>query len=63
MFLLFQETRGKSLEEVDEIFDKQSIWAFKARTEPSKFAADIEQAKEDLSAGKVEADYGQGLKA
>lgn len=57
MFLLFQETRGKTLEEIDEIFEKQSIWAFKARTEPSRFAADIEQAKEELSAGKPAANY------
>ncbi|KAJ5815699.1 hypothetical protein N7474_007476 [Penicillium riverlandense] len=63
VFLLFQETCGKSLEEVDEIFEKQSIWAFKARIEPSKFAADIEQAKEDISEGKAAANYAEESKA
>ncbi|KAJ5964064.1 Major facilitator superfamily domain general substrate transporter [Penicillium vulpinum] len=53
VFLLFPETCGKSLEEVDEAFNNQSIWAFKAKPVPSRFAADIEQAKEDLEAGKV----------
>ncbi|KAJ5536337.1 hypothetical protein N7513_009523 [Penicillium frequentans] len=53
VFFLFQETCGKSLEEIDIIFEKESIWAFKAKQEPSRLAADIEQAKEDLSVGKV----------
>lgn len=53
VFFLFQETVGKSLEEVDEIFEKQSVWAFKARQEPSRLAADIEQAKEDINQGKI----------
>ncbi|KAJ6098979.1 hypothetical protein N7467_000514 [Penicillium canescens] len=57
VFLLFPETCGKSLEEIDEVFNNQSIWAFKTRSEPSRFAADIEQAKEDLSAGKVNTAY------
>lgn len=54
VFFLFQETCGKSLEEIDDIFDNQSIWAFKVTKEPSRFVADIEQAKEDLDAGKVD---------
>ncbi|KAJ5132056.1 hypothetical protein N7448_006214 [Penicillium atrosanguineum] len=53
VFFLFQETVGKSLEEIDEIFEKQSVWAFKARQEPSQLIADIEQAKEDIGIGKV----------
>jgi len=40
------------LEEIDIIFEKESIWAFRAKQEPSRLAADIEQAKEDLSVGK-----------
>jgi hypothetical protein len=57
VFLLFPETCGKSLEEIDEVFNNQSIWAFKARHEPSQLAADIEKAKEDLKAGKVDATH------
>lgn len=53
VFLLFPETCGKSLEEIDEVFNNQSIWAFKAKYEPSRLAANIEQAKEDLRTGKV----------
>ncbi|KAJ5212412.1 uncharacterized protein N7498_004058 [Penicillium cinerascens] len=53
VFFLFQETVGKTLEEVDEIFETQSVWAFKVRQEPSRLAADIEQAKEDIGVGKV----------
>lgn len=53
VFFLFQETVGKSLEEIDEIFENQSIWAFNVRQEPSRLPADIEQAKEDISVGKV----------
>jgi hypothetical protein len=57
VFFLFQETCGKSLEEIDDIFDNQSIWAFKAKKEPSRFVADIEQAKEDLDAGQVDINH------
>jgi len=42
------------LEEIDDIFDNQSIWAFKVKKEPSRFVADIEQAREDLDAGKMD---------
>ncbi|KAJ5773053.1 Major facilitator superfamily domain general substrate transporter [Penicillium paradoxum] len=53
VFLFFPETCGKSLEEIDDVFNNQSIWAFKAKSEPSRFITDIEQAKEQLNAGKV----------
>lgn len=53
VFLLFPESCGKTLEEMDDVFNNQSIWAFKAKPVPSRFTADIEQAKEDLSVGKV----------
>ncbi|OQE39140.1 hypothetical protein PENCOP_c007G03414 [Penicillium coprophilum] len=53
VFLLFPETCGKSLEEIDASFNNESIWAFKAKSVPSRLAVDIEQAKEDLEAGKV----------
>ncbi|KAJ5684533.1 uncharacterized protein N7477_000878 [Penicillium maclennaniae] len=55
VFFLFQETVGKSLEETDEIFDKQSVWAFKARQVPSRLAADIGWVQEDIRIGKVDA--------
>lgn len=54
VFFLFQETCGKSLEEIDDIFNNQSIWAFKAREEPSRLDAEIEQAKDDIAVGKVD---------
>ncbi|CAG8933155.1 unnamed protein product [Penicillium salamii] len=53
VFLLFPETCGKSLEEMDEVFNNQSIWVYKTKHVPSRLAADIEQAKEDLSSGKI----------
>ncbi|KAJ5649549.1 uncharacterized protein N7484_003272 [Penicillium longicatenatum] len=48
LFFLFQKTCGKSLEEIDIIFE-ENIWAFKAKQEPSCLAADIKQARKDLS--------------
>jgi hypothetical protein len=53
VFLLFPETCGKTLEEIDEVFNDQSIWAFKAKHEPSRLIIDVELAKEDLRASKV----------
>ncbi|KAJ5708824.1 hypothetical protein N7493_010158 [Penicillium malachiteum] len=57
VFFLFQETCGKSLEEIDEIFENQSVWAFKAKTEPSRLTVDIEQAKDDLDANKTSVNH------
>lgn len=48
MFLLFQETRGKSLEEMDDVFNNESIWAFRVTEKPSKLDAEIEEAKKTL---------------
>ena len=48
MFLLFQETRGKSLEEMDDVFNNESIWAFCVTEKPSKLDAEIEEAKKAL---------------
>lgn len=48
VFLLFQETLGKSLEEMDDIFNNESIWAFKVRNKPSRFEAVVETAKKEL---------------
>jgi MFS family permease len=53
VFFLFQETRGRTLEEMDDIFNKESIWAFRVDYK-SKFGRDIEAAKADLEdAGKA----------
>ena len=51
VFLLFQESRGKTLEEMGDIFDNESVWAFKVRPKESRLVAEIEQAKEDLESG------------
>jgi hypothetical protein len=48
VFLLFQETQGKSLEEMDDVFNNESIWAFKVKPTQSRFAADVETAKQEL---------------
>lgn len=54
VFFLFQETCGKSLEEIDDIFDNHSIWAFRVKQEPSRLNADIEHARQDIDAGKID---------
>lgn len=48
VFLLFQETRGKSLEEMDDIFNNESIWAFRVKEKPSRLDVEIEEAKRAL---------------
>ena len=53
VFLLFQESRGKSLEEMDDVFNNQSIWAFRVDAAESRFTADVEAAKRDLEDGKT----------
>lgn len=54
VFLLFQESRGKSLEEMDDVFNNQSIWAFRVHEAGSRFSADVEAAKRDLETGKAD---------
>ncbi|KAJ5919868.1 hypothetical protein N7454_009703 [Penicillium verhagenii] len=53
VFFLFQETCGKSLEEIDVMFENESIWAYKTDKKSSRLLMDIEQAKEDLAVGKI----------
>lgn len=48
VFFLFQETRGKSLEEMDDVFNNESIWAFRVKEKPSRLDAEIEEAKKAL---------------
>lgn len=48
VFLLFQETCGKTLEEMGDIFDNESIWAFKVKQKESRLVADIEHAKKEI---------------
>ncbi|KAJ5108489.1 hypothetical protein N7456_005164 [Penicillium angulare] len=57
VFFLFQETCGKSLEEIDDIFDNQSVWAFKAKDKPSRLTVDIEQAKDEMGVRKVNVNH------
>jgi hypothetical protein len=45
VFLVFQETCGKTLEEMGDIFDNESIWAFKVKSRESRLVQDIEHAK------------------
>ncbi|KAK2731254.1 hypothetical protein FQN55_004899 [Onygenales sp. PD_40] len=56
VFLLFQETCGRSLEEMDDVFTNEPIWAFKARPLPSKLETNIERARKDLEAGESSLD-------
>lgn len=51
VFLLFQETCGKTLEEMGDIFDNESIWAFKVKTRESRLVAEVEQAKKVVETG------------
>ncbi len=50
VFFLFKETRGKTLEEMDTIFDSGSIWAFKKSEIEKELGLDkrVEAAKRDL---------------
>ncbi len=45
VFLLFQESCGRTLEEMGDVFDNESIWAFKVKSGESRLAADIEKAR------------------
>lgn len=45
VFFLFQETCGKTLEEMGDIFDNESIWAFMVKNRESRLVAEVEQAK------------------
>lgn len=51
VFLFFQETRGRTLEEMDEVFD-QSVWAFKVHY-TSRLAGDVDRAREMIDSGKA----------
>ena len=45
VFLLFQESCGKTLEEMGDIFDNESIWAFRVKTGESRLVAEVEEAR------------------
>ena len=51
VYLLFQETCGKTLEEMGDIFDNESVWAFKVKSKESRLVAEVEQAKKVVEAG------------
>ena len=52
VFLLFQETCGKTLEEMGDIFDNESVWAFKVNPKESRLVAEIERVREDVASGE-----------
>lgn len=47
MFLLFPESCGKTLEEMDDLFN-DSIWAFKQKGSGNKLERDVQAAAEML---------------
>jgi hypothetical protein len=53
VFLLFQETVGKSLEEMNDVFDNESVWAFKVKSssKESGFSARLECARRAVEKG------------
>lgn len=51
VFFLFQESCGKTLEEMGDIFDNESVWAFKVKPKESRLVAEIEQARDDIEKG------------
>ena len=53
VFLFFQETKNKTLEEMDEVF-AQSIWAFKNKHTQSRLVEDVEQAAKDIDGAVAE---------
>lgn len=48
VFLLFPESRGKTLEEMDELFN-DSIWAFRQKDTGSKLDNDVHIAENILN--------------
>ncbi len=49
VFLFFQETCNRSLEEIDDIFKNESVWAFKVDSKkPTRFVADVQRAEREL---------------
>jgi hypothetical protein len=52
VFLLFQETVGKSLEEMNDVFDNQSIWAYKVKTKTSGFQTRLETIRREVEKGE-----------
>lgn len=51
VFFLFQETCSKTLEEMGDIFDNVSIWAFKVKPKESRLVEEVEQAKKVVESG------------
>lgn len=52
VFFLFQETSGKTLEEMGDIFDNESVWAFKVKYKESRLVAEVEQATKVAETGE-----------
>jgi sugar porter (SP) family MFS transporter len=49
VFLLFQESKGRTLEEMNDIFENESIWAFKVKSTGSRLEGEIQRAAKNLS--------------
>ena len=52
VFLPFQETVGKSLEEMNSVFDNESNWAFRVKSKRSEFKARLENTKREIEKGE-----------
>jgi hypothetical protein len=48
VFLLFQESRGRTLEEMNDIFENESVWAFKVKYTGSRLESEIQRVAKDL---------------
>ena len=52
-FLFFPESKGKTLEEMDEVF-AQSIWAFKIKYTDSRLKDDVQEVAKDVNAAATD---------
>ncbi|KIX03801.1 uncharacterized protein Z518_07354 [Rhinocladiella mackenziei CBS 650.93] len=48
VFLLFQESCGKSLEQMDDVFNNESVWAFRVKYNRAEFREAIERTTDEV---------------